>query len=133
MQSCISLCFFTTYHQLFYTRRPPLCQENVKFGVGASLIAYYFTCRHHVNCLGCNPQRPLITNAWKRYVNEGLLRKFYCSDTSLEEPWESAEDLALYYLMIVFCDITTYTINKFVLTFLRKALLGENPSSLSFM
>jgi hypothetical protein len=115
MQSSIALCFFTTHHQLLYTRRPPLCQENVKFGVGATLIAYYvyFTCRHHVNCLGCNLQRPMITNAWKRFVNEGILRKAYCTGMSTEEPWESTEDLARYYLMIVFCDITAYKINRF--------------------
>jgi hypothetical protein len=52
---------------------------------------------------------------------------------SLEEPWETTEDLALYYLMIVFRDITTYRINRFVLTFRRNALLGENPSTLSFV
>jgi len=113
MQSCISLCFFPKYHQLPHTRRPTLCQENVKFGVGAALIAYYFTWRHHVNCLGCNLHRLLITSAWKRFVNEGLLRKAYCTGMSLEEPRESAEDLALYYLITIFCDMTTYRINLF--------------------
>jgi hypothetical protein len=126
-------CFFAAYYQFLYTRRPSLCQENVKFGVGASLIPYYFTWRHHVNCLDCNLHRPLITNDWKRFVNKGILRKFYCTGMPLEEPWESTEDLALYYLMIVFRDITTYRINRFVLTFRRNALLGENPSTLSFV
>jgi hypothetical protein len=51
---------------------------------------------------------------------------------SLEEPWESTEDLARYYPVIVFCDITAYRINRFVLAFRGNALLGENPFPLSF-
>jgi len=82
--------------------------------------------------LCCNLHHPLITNPWKRFVNEGLLRNAYCTGMSLEEPWESTEHLALYYLMIIFCGITTYRINGFVPIFRRTTLLGENPSPLSF-
>jgi hypothetical protein len=38
----MSLCFFITYHKFLYTTGPPLCQENVKLGVGAKLGTWLF-------------------------------------------------------------------------------------------